>query len=71
MVIIIIEFAISEELAKGSYLRDIFLCNLDGDNIMLRTFHTTAVEKASSFIAPSTFYFLRFIMRASQILFDY
>jgi hypothetical protein len=43
------EFAISEELAKGSYLRDILLCNLDGDNIMLRAFHTAAMEKAGSF----------------------
>ena len=40
------EFAISEELAKGSHLREILLCNLDGDNIMLRTFPICAMEKA-------------------------
>ena len=40
------EFAISEELAKGTYLRHILLCNLDGDNIMLRTFPIAAMEKA-------------------------
>ena len=40
------EFAISEELAKGSRLRDILLCNLDGDNIMLRTFPIGVMEKA-------------------------
>ena len=40
------EFAISEELAKGTYLRHILLCNLDGDNIMLRTFPTAAMQKA-------------------------
>ena len=40
------EFAISEELAKGTCLRHILLCNLDGDNIMLRTFPTAATQKA-------------------------
>jgi hypothetical protein len=43
------EFAISEELVKGSDIRDILLCNLDGDNIMLRTFPTACVEKAGCF----------------------
>jgi hypothetical protein len=42
------EFAISEELAKGSRLREILLCNLDGDNIMLRTFPVGAMQKAGS-----------------------
>ena len=42
------EFAIDEEIKKGSNIRDILLCNLDGDNIMLQTFPAAAMQVAGS-----------------------
>ena len=41
------EFAIETALSKGTDMRDIFLCNLDGDNMMLPGFPASAMVKAS------------------------
>ncbi len=39
------EFAVAQELQRGTNLRDIFLCNLDGDNIMFPNFPTSLVAQ--------------------------
>jgi hypothetical protein len=41
------EFAISSELAQGTSMQEILLCNLDGDNIMLPNFPSIAVALTS------------------------
>lgn len=41
------EFAISSELAQGTSMQQILLCNLDGDNIMLPNFPSIAVALTS------------------------
>lgn len=55
------EFAISSELARGTPIRHILLCNLDGDNIMLQNFPTIAVALASSYVAVVPFLKLHFL----------
>ncbi len=39
------EFAVAQELQRGTNLRNILLCNLDGDNIMLPKFPTSLVSQ--------------------------
>ncbi len=39
------EFAVAQELQRGTNLRNILLCNLDGDNIMLPNFPTSLVSQ--------------------------
>ena len=50
------QFAIETELSKGSDIRDILMCNLDGDNIMLPGFPASAMAQASYCL--SWYYFI-------------